>query len=138
MGMQNFRSGSEDSVLTHVKEGMKVFDRSGDQVGEVDMVHFGEVGDTQAALGTGPAEPAEDVNDRLGEGTFVDIASNLFGPDDTMEETVRNRLLQHGFVRVDVSGIFTGDRYVMPEQIASVSNDEVHLSISKDDLAKID
>lgn len=138
MSMQNFGTGSEDSVLTHIKEGMDVYDHSGEKVGEVDLVHFGAVSDTQEILGTGPATPADDVNDRLGEGTFVDLASHLFGPDDEMNETVRNRLLQNGFVRVDMSGIFTGDRYVMPDQIASVSNDGVHLSISKDDLADID
>ena len=48
----------------------------------------------------------------------------------------RQRLLLQGFVRIDANGLFAADRYVTPEQIASVSADGLMLNVSKDELVK--
>jgi hypothetical protein len=49
---------------------------------------------------------------------------------------MRARLLRHGFIRIDTSGLFAADRYAMPEQLASVSNDRVTLRVTREELMK--
>jgi hypothetical protein len=39
-------------------------------------------------------------------------------------------------VRIDSDGLFQADRYVMPEQIDSVSGDDVMLNVTKEQLIK--
>ncbi|MNU03786.1 hypothetical protein D3C72_2479360 [compost metagenome] len=49
---------------------------------------------------------------------------------------MRQRLLMQGFVRIDSEGIFAADRYVMPDQIAGVADDELMLKVDKAALTK--
>lgn len=116
--------------LTRISEGMKVFDRLHHEIGRVERVRIGDDDpSTPEVEAAGPSE-IEERRDSV-----VDSLAEVFDPDD-LPEAVRARLLQQGFLRIDSSGLFAADRYVMPEQIMSVSGDTVTLNVSKDELVK--
>jgi len=117
--------------LRRVEEGMKVFDRDRNEIGKVEYVQFGDDDPSTAEV----EAAAPNTLDR-GRDTLLDNIAEAFAPGDDIPEEIRARLLQQGFVRIDANGIFAADRYVTPEQIASVSGDGLMLSVSKDDLVK--
>ncbi len=118
----------DKDVLSHITHDMEVVDRNGDRLGTVERVHFG----TTREHGTGGATPgmAERDSDSLTE-----MVAEAFAPD-TLPEEVRERLLRRGFVRVDADGLFASDRYIMPDQIATVAGDQVTLRVTRDELVK--
>ena len=115
--------------LRSVEQGMKVFDSSRKEIGKVEWVQFGDDDpETPEVEAAGPSDlPRDD--------TLIDVVARAFTDDDVPEE-VRNRLVQQGFVRIDADGLFAADRYVMPEQIDSVSGDGMTLNVTKDELLK--
>jgi hypothetical protein len=117
------------SLLEQIREGMKVYDRSQAEIGRVEVVKFSdEDPDT-------PEPEIVDVNpiEREKRQTLLDIIAALFR-DDALPEELRERLLREGFVRVDATGLLQPDRYVLPDQIASVSGDRVMLKVDKAEL----
>ncbi len=116
--------------LRSIAEGMKVFDRERHEIGKVEYVQFGD--DNPATPEVEAAAP-NTLDDR--RSTLVGAIADAFGDDDLPEE-IRQRLLLQGFVRIDANGLFAADRYVTPEQIASVSADGLMLNVSKDELVK--
>ncbi len=121
----------QTASLRFVEEGMKVFDRERHEIGKVEYVKFGD--DDPETPEVEAAAP-NTLDDR--RRTIVDDIALAFGGDDQLPEAVRERLLQQGFVRIDANGIFAADRYVTPEQIASVSGEGVMLNVTKDELVK--
>ena len=121
----------QSDVLRSVHEGMKVVDSSRKEIGRVDWVQYGnddsETLDVEARSTEGMEEPLAD--------TLVDNIVDAFRVDDLPEE-IRQRLLMQGFVRIDAEGIFAADRYVLPEQIAGVADDELMLNVEKSELVK--
>ncbi|MDC9822346.1 hypothetical protein PRN20_01265 [Devosia sp. ZB163] len=118
------------STLRFVEQGMKVFDREHHEIGKVEFVRFGDDDpDTPEVEASG----LSDLRDR--ESSFIDDIARAFHPDD-MPEEIRERLLHQGFVRIDANGLFAADRYITPEQIASVSDDGLTLNVTKDELIK--
>jgi len=116
--------------LRSIAEGMKVFDRERHEIGKVEYVQFGD--DNPATPEVEAAAP-NTLDDR--RSTLVDAIADAFG-DDNLPEEIREKLLMQGFVRIDAKGLFAADRYVTPEQIASVSGDGLMLNVSKDELVK--
>ncbi len=116
--------------LRSIEEGMKVFDSERHEIGKVEYVQFGD--DNPATPEVEAAAP-NTLDDR--QGTLVDAVADAFGDDDLPEE-IREKLLMQGFVRIDAKGLFAADRYVTPEQIASVSGEGLLLNVSKDELVK--
>jgi hypothetical protein len=117
------------SSLRFVEQGMRVFDREHHEIGKVDWVQFGDDDpDTAEVEASGPSGRRDDA-------TLIDVLARAFTADNVPEE-VRDRLVHQGFVRIDADGLFAADRYVMPEQIASVSGDGMTLNVSKDQLIK--
>jgi len=120
-----------NKLLLEIFKGMKVYDQADQEVGTVDWVQFGDEDDTTpgtktvTARSTGP-----DMNNML-----VESIAKVFEPDK-LPETLRDRLLRHGFIRVNGAGLFNADRYILPDQIASVSDKTVRLKISQSDLIK--
>lgn len=117
------------SSLRFVEQGMRVFDREHHEIGKVDWVQFGD---------DDPETPEVEANGPSGrrtDATLFDVLARAFTADNVPEE-VRDRLVHQGFVRIDADGLFAADRYVMPEQIASVSGDGMTLNVSKDQLIK--
>ncbi|RYE48611.1 MAG: hypothetical protein EOP24_05085 [Hyphomicrobiales bacterium] len=117
------------SSLRFVEQGMRVFDREHHEIGKVDWVQFGDDDpDTPEVEASGPSGRRDDD-------TLIDVLARAFTADNVPDE-VRDRLVHQGFVRIDAEGLFAADRYVMPEQIASVSGDGMTLNVSKDQLIK--
>jgi hypothetical protein len=117
-------------TLRYIEEGMKVFDRERHEIGKVEYVQFGEDDpDTPEVEAAAP----HTLDDR--PRTLIEAFADAFSDDDLPEE-IRQRLLQQGFVRIDADGLFASDRYVTPEQIASVTGDGLMLNVSKDELLK--
>jgi hypothetical protein len=116
---------------------MEVYDREGKKVGTVEEIYFGEVDPQTDDLGLGP----QDISDPGTAGEPRDAVDFAFGGTTSpsgelsrMEETVRNRLLREGFVRMDTGGLFSSDRYVLADTIRSISDDAVHLRVTGDEL----
>ena len=115
--------------LRQIQEGMKVIDRTNKQIGEVEMVMFGD--DDPAT----PELETSGLSQRGRRDTLIENIADAFRTDELPEE-VREKLLHQGFIRVDADGLFAADRYVMPEQISRVDADAVTLTVSKDELIK--
>jgi hypothetical protein len=118
------------NFLSRVEEGMKVFDRLHHEIGKVEYVQMSD--DNPATPETEAATPGR-VDDR--RDTIIGAIADAFTTDE-LDEEVRQRLLQAGFVRIDSSGLFAADRYVTPDQIMSVSGDTVTLNVSREELVK--
>lgn len=117
------------NMLENVRHGMKVVDSSQHHIGTVEWV---KMVDADPQTGE-PIEAGLDAEpDR--HNIITDIA-DAFSSDD-LPDVVRDRLLHDGFIRMDADGLFNADRYVMPDQIASVTGDTVMLKVSKDELVK--
>ena len=116
--------------LRHVEEGMKVYDRERHEIGTVDYVRFGEDDPTTPEIEAASlsAEPET-------EHSLLDDVARAFVGDELPDE-IRQRLLQQGFVRLDAAGLFSADRYIAADQIASVSEEGLTLNVSKDELIK--
>jgi hypothetical protein len=124
-----FDTSHEGSILERVQEGMHVVDADGEEVGKVEHVFLGDVGPSGQERGQGPATASEP--DVMRDSFFDQLAQGL--RDDNLPETVRNRLLRGGFLRLG-GGLLGRDRYIMPEQIADVSGERVTLKTTRDEL----
>ena len=118
------------NFLANVREGMKVFDRLQHEIGTVDRVQMSDDNPATPETEQVEAKPLDPRRDSL-----IDNVAEVFAPDDLPDE-VRERLLQQGFLRIDSKGLFAADRYVLPDQILSVSGDAVTLNVSHDELMK--
>ncbi|QOR70103.1 PRC-barrel domain-containing protein [Ruania alkalisoli] len=115
-------TGSTEPIA-EVREGMTVFDSSGEKVGTVRDV---QMGDPQAVTAQGQGGGGEN-------GNVVTYLAEAFRPG-SLDDTVRERLARLGFVRIDSSGLFHRDRYTTSDEIAAVEDDAVHLSVPGDQL----
>lgn len=108
---------SDPGPISHVREGMRVVDSNGDEVGTVEDVRMG---DPEAVTDQG--ESTRDVG--LFSGT----------EDSGLSEQARHQLARTGYVRVSKSGLLSGSAYAGGDEITRVEDDVVHLSRSKDAL----
>jgi hypothetical protein len=121
------------AMLNMIKGGMTVIDAAGDEIGVVENVYLGTRNDEAIEAGNAMAtSPAVDLSD---SDTFVEHMAKALIPMEIPEELAK-RLLRSGYVRVNVSGLFAGDRFVMPDQIASVTDGRVRLNTPLDRLYK--
>lgn len=121
----------QSDVLHTVHEGMKVVDASRKEIGRVEWVQYGN--DDPSTVDV-EARTTEGMGDGRRE-TLMDNIVDAFRVDDLPEE-IRDRLLMQGFVRIDAEGLFAADRYVLPDQIAAVSGDEMMLNVEMSELMK--
>jgi len=113
---------NRENTLSKIEEGMKIFDNSGNEVGTVEWVHFGEA---EGPPPSGAASPStEPVPSELPE-----IIRKKFSSDKLPKE-LQERLLMHGFVKMDSKKLFGADRYVMSNQIDRVEKSGVHLAVA--------
>lgn len=126
-----FDKSTGNSILNQVEEGMSVCDNSGQKIGSVRQIFLGAVTDEMNERGRGPATAS---SPEWRDDTLVDNLAEAFSAEDPLPEAVRGRLLRHGFMRIDTSGIFASDRFALPDQIESVSEDCVRLRVTKDEL----
>jgi hypothetical protein len=133
MSQQPFERQHGSRILTQIYEGMTVYDRAGEKIGTVEHVYLGGVSEEDDRRGGG-SETAPSPGG--GESSLIEDFARAIFPGDQLPETLRQRLLRHGFVRIDSTGLFAADRYVMPDQIADVSEDRVTLRVTRDELIK--
>jgi hypothetical protein len=89
-------------ILADVHEGMDVYDHRGSRVGSVAQVYLGAADEDAIAAGTGPATtPEPDPR----SGSLLEGLARTFDPEE-LPAPLRARLLQHGFIRMDVAGLF--------------------------------
>ncbi|HVX82100.1 MAG TPA: hypothetical protein VHB23_12040 [Devosiaceae bacterium] len=113
-----------------VHVGMKVFDRTNQEIGKIEDFKFSENEDNPDVV---PADV--DATDRDDNGGLVKDIARALAPDD-LPEVVRDRMLTEGYIRLDTKGLFAADRYIFPEQIDASSGDALMLNVSKDELMK--
>ena len=123
------------SVLAQIHEGMDVYDNSNNHIGTVDFVHFGAASEAQQEAGTGPASPGPADSVQMRDDSFVEMIAEAFSPNEVPDE-LRERLLHSGYVRLDASGLFASDRFILPDQIMGVTSDGVQLNVTRDELIK--
>jgi hypothetical protein len=133
MNSQPEGQSQENTIIRRIREGMKVYDNQKERIGKVDELHFGAASPTQSAQGTGPATttPA----DSPGENSFARMIADVFNPGE-IPDVLAEKLLRTGYIRIDSAGLFAADRYIMPNQIASVSDEGVYLKVARDELIK--
>jgi len=120
--------------LTRVYEGMRVYSRTGSKIGTVAYLHRGELAEADDENGQEPA--ALTVLDGS-EGSFIEDYARTVILTERVPDRVRDQLLHQGFIKVNSTGLFASGRYVLPEQIASVSSAGVTLHISRNELTKL-
>lgn len=118
------------TILNQVHEEMRVCDSAGNEIGTVRQVFLGAAAGTPNELGAGPATAS---TPGLRDETLVDQIAEIFS-DEPLPEVLRDRLLREGFIRIDTHGLFASDRFALPDQIESVSDDCVRLGLAKDEL----
>ena len=114
-----------ETMLHAIREGMKVLDAEGGEVGTVETLHFPEGGADRTGAASLPGR-----TERPG---LLESVAEAFRADKLPEE-LRQRLLMHGFLRIDSAALFAADRYVMLEDVASVKGDAVHLKLGREAL----
>ena len=112
---------------------MTVYDSQGNSIGSVSYVYLGASTPNEREHGEGPA--AEDIAPDPDDNSFTKALINAFDSEEVPHELAQ-RLRQNGYIRIDSNGLFTSDRFATSEQIASVSQDEVHLGTNFDQLVK--
>lgn len=115
--------------LTRIQEGMTVYDIHGDKIGTVSFVQFSD---------EDPDRPGPETASVVVDDTPDDIVENIaevFSGDHNLPESLRKRLLRHGYLRID-TGILSSDRFALLDQVVSVTDDEVHLTVESTELAK--
>lgn len=104
-----------------ISEGMLVHDQAGKIVGKVKLVYSGGASDAAIAraLRLRAAAPLR--------------APVPFGDDDLPPELLE-RMLREGYIQIEGPGIRNAQRYVLPEQVASVAGNRVRLYATRDEL----
>jgi hypothetical protein len=123
----------DERQLTQVYEGMGVYDTQGKKIGTVRHVYLGAVTEEEDDRGLGPATVS---SPERSEHSLIEDFMRAVSPHEPVPDPLRQRLLRHGFIRINASGLFTSDRYAMPDQIASVADDRITLRVAREDLMK--
>ena len=118
------------SLPREIHVGMKVYDSRHKHIGKIDDFKFSENADLE---GTQPADV--DGTDKRGRESLIDNIAEAFVGDE-LPKVLRDRLLTEGYVRLEADGLFAADRYILPDQIASASSDELTLKVAKEQLIK--
>jgi hypothetical protein len=111
------------ATMERLRDGMRVIDADGVQVGTIGLIHFGD----PSAVEVSP-EPSQ-VSGSV-------FATDLVRSEPRVPEPLRGSLLQIGFVRVDEKLHLRPDHhfYVVPQQIVAIEGDTVSLGLSKGEL----
>jgi hypothetical protein len=129
--MMNKFGDIEPTVLDHVHEGMSVYDVNEHKIGTVSYVRLTD----ENPAAPGPETATASKTKEPFEDSFVENIAEAFVGSDDLPEEVRRKLLRDGYIRVD-TGILKSDRFVTPDQISRVSDENVYLSVSDDDVIR--
>jgi hypothetical protein len=112
--------------MFEIREGMAVYEVDGRRLGAVRTVFLG----TRSGAGGPATTPPDAVMD--GDSGLDDPVVAL--AHDRLPQEIEAFLRQGGFIRIDTAGICYVDRYAIPEQIGSVDDGRVTLTVSRDEL----
>lgn len=118
------------TILEQTHDGMNVYDADGERLGHIEHVFLGTDVDT---LQDYPADATAVTTISIWGKILDHVLDALFGEDD-LPESLRNRLINDGFIQVEGEGLFDSDRYILREQIADIYGNDVHLNVTKDEL----
>ena len=111
-----------NGAVERVREGMKVIDSNGDDIGSVEYI---KMGDPEAVTARGnessPGEPVWPEDD-----------------EPQVPEPIRSDLLRVGFIKVDTGDFFDRDLYFRADVVESVTDEAVRIRLPKDRLAQED
>jgi hypothetical protein len=110
-----------------VREGMRVFEAAGKEIGKVDQV---KMGDPAAATTQGQDIDPAPAASLLG-------AVLVGAADDAVPEALRAEALRLGFIHIDSKGWFSKNRLALASQVAGVDGDRVLLNVAADELAEV-
>ncbi|MBN9307051.1 MAG: hypothetical protein BGO82_06955 [Devosia sp. 67-54] len=119
------------TLPSDIRTGMTVYDSRHHAIGKVDDFKFSE---NELEPDVQPAD-IDGTDRRDARETILASIAEAFGREE-LPETLRDRLLTEGYIRLDTKGLLARDRFILPDQIASVGGDEIMLNVSKDDLIK--
>ncbi|HVX47691.1 MAG TPA: hypothetical protein VHC49_27630 [Mycobacteriales bacterium] len=137
--------------ISQVREGMKVQDSAGAEVGSVDQVKLSDPeADTTAGQqppeNTGPTAvppivPATPAAGAGSGGVPVAAPIGILATGNRHNEpdvppSLAERLLRTGYLKIDSKGLFTRDLYVGADHIERIDADTVVLDTTKDHLIK--
>jgi hypothetical protein len=111
---------------------MAVYDQTGNKIGTVEYVYLGELTEPDEEFGQEQLASTLESSD----GSLIEDFARAIVLTEQVSDTLRERLLCHGFMRINSTGFFSADRYVMPTQIASVADDRIMLCVSREKLIK--
>lgn len=134
MTMRHDDPNQTRSIMSLIHNGMAVYDANGDRIGTVEDMYFGADADDPGKYGTG-ASTTGTPRAMVGGGLVQDVARALFDAD-RLPETLRNRLLNEGFIQIEPGTLLGGDMFATPDQIAGVTGDDVRLNVIKTELAR--
>lgn len=139
--MTQEESGKRQNILTLAREGMTVIDRAGEAIGKVDMVYMGTVDDDrEQTIRRDTLDPqmldATSLFDAPGEDLLVDPTGPFLTNDMMLPAASRRELLREGFIRLGETGLPDSARYIRAGQIASISDENVQLHQSQEELSK--
>jgi len=114
-------------MLKKVEKGMPVYDRDGEHLGTVERVHPGHSSELSYTGGgtLQGVKPGED------DDILANIVEEMFDPSDQIHKEMQQELYLHGFVQLLTEHLHKGDRYIKPDHIEQVSDQGVHLNVSK-------
>jgi hypothetical protein len=118
-------NGSADDPVAQVREGMRVVDSTGADVGTAEMV---KLGDPEAVTPQGQTAGTSGLMDSM--------AQAFGGGEPRVPDELAARMLRVGFVKVDGPGLLDRDRYVPADQVASVVDGVVHLTVAREALVR--
>lgn len=141
-------------TLTTVREGFRVVDASGDEIGKVRDLRSGDAsaatadapmdsGDSGGAtrllaapggVGTGGTGTAGSAGGAGGAAAIFALGQTGDGGEPNVDEPAWSRLSRVGFIKIDAKGWFASDRYAAADEVARVEGETVYLSVSKDQL----
>ena len=123
-----------DPILGQIYKGMAVHDQTGHMIGTVEYVYLGEVAESPEDWGYHERIPTVLTSP---EGSLIEEFAKAILLTEQVSDIWRERLLSYGFIRINSSGLFTSDRYVLPSQIAGVAGDRVLLYVDRDELLSV-
>jgi hypothetical protein len=119
----------EEALFAQIREGMKVVDAAGEDVGKVDDI---VMGDPEAVTTEGQEmRPADG-------GILGNVAQAVTDPrgEPDVPDPFYSQLVRTGYIKVDAKGWFSKDRYVPAEFVAAVEDDVVRLAVTRDNLPR--
>lgn len=119
------------NMLIKVREEMEVYDSTGDKVGTVKAVQFGD----EDLERPGAETTTTQSQPKAGENSLVDDFARAISSDDRSPDELLAQFERYGYLTVD-AGLLRSNRYVRADQITSVSGNRVELNASHDELLK--